>query len=54
MQGLEGKKVEWDGKNNVEHMWEQVKLAVVESAREVCGSLRERGGGERPKECVVE
>ena len=22
---LEGKGVEWDGNNNVEHMWEQVK-----------------------------
>ena len=24
-------------------MWEQVKWAIVESAREVCGSLRVRG-----------
>ena len=30
---------------------EPVKQAMVESAREVCGSLRE--GGE-PKECMVE
>ena len=36
---LEGKRVEWDGKNNVEHMWEQVKWEIVESAREVCGSV---------------
>ena len=28
---LEGKRVERDGENNVEHMWEQVKRAVVES-----------------------
>ena len=25
-------------------MWEQVKLAIVESAREVCGSVRVGGG----------
>ena len=37
---LEGKGVEWDGINNVEHMWEQVKWALVESAREICGSVR--------------
>ena len=37
---LEGKRVEWDGENNVVHMWEQVKRAIVESAREVCGSVR--------------
>ena len=36
----EGKEVEWDGDNNVEHMWEQVKQAMVESAREVCGSVK--------------
>ena len=40
---LEGKGVEWDGNNNVEHMWEQVKRAMVESAREVRGSVRIRG-----------
>ena len=33
---LEGKGVEFDGENNVEHIWEQVKWAKVESAREVC------------------
>ena len=27
---LEGKGVEWDGDDNVEHMWEQVKWAMVE------------------------
>ena len=36
---LEGKGVEWDGDNNVEHMWEQVKWAMVESVREVCSSV---------------
>ena len=36
---LERKRVEWDGENNVDHMWEQVKWAMVESAREVCGSV---------------
>ena len=44
---LEGKVVEWDKDNNVEHMWEQVKQAIVESAREVCGSVRI--GGKNPK-----
>ena len=37
---LEGKRVEWDGNNNVAHMWEQVKQAMVESAREVYGSVQ--------------
>ena len=37
---LKGKSVEWDGENNVKHMWEQVKQPMVESAREVCGSVR--------------
>ena len=37
---LEGKGVEWDGDNKVEHMWEQVKRVIVETAREVCGSVR--------------
>ena len=44
---LEGKGVEWDGDNNVEHMWEQIKRAMVESAREVCCSVRV--GGKNPK-----
>ena len=43
----EGKRVEWDGENNVVHMWEQVKRAMVERAREVCGSVRV--GGVNPK-----
>ena len=37
MRSLEGKRVGWDGENNVKHMWEQVKWGMVESAREVCG-----------------
>ena len=32
---FQGKIVKWDGENNVEHMWEQVKQAIVENAREV-------------------
>ena len=40
---LEGKGVEWDGDDNVEHMW---KWAMVESAGEVYGSVRV--GGEKP------
>ena len=46
---LEGKGIEWHRENNVEHMWEQVKRAMVESAREVSGSVRV--GGKNPK-CV--
>ena len=30
---LEGKSVEGDGDNNIEHMWEQVKWTMVECAR---------------------
>ena len=37
---LEGKRVEWDVENNVVHMWEEVKQAMVESAKEVFGSVR--------------
>ena len=37
---LEGKRVEWDGDDNVKHMWEQVKQAMDGSAKEVYGSLR--------------
>ena len=36
---LEGKRA-GDGDDNVECMWEQVKQAMVESAREVCGLVR--------------
>ena len=42
------KGVEWDDDDDVEHMWEQVKQAMVESAREICGSLGV-GGGEKPQ-----
>ena len=44
---LEGKELEWNGDNNVEHMWEHVKRAMVESVREVCNSVRV--GGKNPK-----
>ena len=44
---LEGKELEWDGSNNVEHMWEQVIWAMVESAREICSSVKV--GGKNPK-----
>ena len=37
---LEEKGVEWDGINNVERMLDQVKQAMVERARKVCGSVR--------------
>ena len=52
VRSLERKEVEWDGDNNVKYMWNQVKLALVESAREVCGSIRVVE--KEPKECVVE
>ena len=53
VRSFEGKGVvEWDRDDNVEHMWEQVKQAMMGSAREECGSVRV--GGEKPKECVVE
>ena len=41
-----GNIVEWDGGNNVEHMWEQVKRAMIDSAKEVCDSVRV--GGKNP------
>ena len=41
---FERKRVEWDGENKVEYMLEQVKQAMVESAREVFGSVRVEGG----------
>ena len=40
---LEGKEVKWEGENNVKHMWEQVKQIMVESARELCGSMKVEG-----------
>ena len=48
---LEGKELEWDGDNNVVHMWEQVKRAMLETARELCGSVRV---GEKNPKSVVE
>ena len=47
MLGLEGNGVEWYGDDNIKYMWEQVKWAMVESARKVCGSVRV--GGKNPK-----
>ena len=41
---LEGKKAEGNGENNVKHMVEQVKRAMVENVREVYGSMRVGGG----------
>ena len=49
---LEWKGVEFDGDTNVEHMWEQVKRKMVESAREICGSVGV--GGKDPKSVDVE
>ena len=46
VRSLEGKRVEGD-EDNVEHMREQVKRAIVEIAREVCGSVRV--GGNNPR-----
>ena len=50
---LEGRGVEWDGDNNVEHMCMQMKWTMVESAREVCYVIQWEWGNE-PKECMVE
>ena len=33
-------RVEWDEASDVEQMWEQMQRAVVDSARELCGSVR--------------
>ena len=40
---LESKRVKWDGKSIVEHMWEQVNRRMVKSVKEVCDSVRMRG-----------
>ena len=40
VRSFEGKEVEWDRDNNVEHIWEQVKRAMVKSAREKCCSVK--------------
>ena len=47
---LEGKGVEWGGDNNIEQMWDQVKWAMVESGREVYGSVKVEG--KNPKSVV--
>ena len=44
---LLGRRVEWVGDDNVKHIWEHVKLAMVESAKEVCSIVRV--GGKEPK-----
>ena len=44
---LERKGVKEGVENNVEHMWEQVKQGMVESARQVCGLVKI--GGRKPK-----
>ena len=44
---LEGERIEGHGDDNAKYMWEQVKWAMVESEREVCGSVRV--GGKNPK-----
>ena len=44
---LESKRVDWDEGENIEQMWEQVKQAMVESAREVCGSVKVPGKNPR-------
>ena len=44
---LDVKRVELDGENNAEYMQEQVKRAMVESAREACVSVGV--GGKTPK-----
>ena len=48
---LEGKGVEWDGDGNVEHMWEQVKQAMVE-VQEKC--VANESEDKSPIECVVQ
>ena len=44
---IKSKRVKWDGDNNVEYMWEEVKWAMVESGRELWDSVRV--GGKNPK-----
>ena len=40
---LESKRVKWDGKSIVEHMWEQVNRRMVKSAKEVYDPVRMSG-----------
>ena len=37
---LHSKRVEWDEDRNVEHIGEQVKWAMADSTKEVCGSVK--------------
>ena len=37
---LEEMRIEGDEDDNINHMWEHVKRAIVESTRDVCGSVR--------------
>ena len=37
---LYGKRVELNEENSVKDMWEQVKQPMIESAREICGSVQ--------------
>ena len=41
---LQGKSVKCDEENNVERMWEQVKCAMIDSARKACSSVRVKDG----------
>ena len=50
---FEGKVAEWDGENNVEHMWEEVKRAMVERKYKRSVWFSECGGKE-PKGRVEE
>ena len=44
VRSLQGKGVEWDDDDNVKHMWEQVKWAMVEVyEKELCSSVRVEG-----------
>ena len=52
MLSLEGKRVEWDDDDNAKEMFKQVKWAMFESAKEVCGSVRVERTEARV--CVVE
>ena len=47
IRSIEGKGVEWDGDNNLKHLWEKVKQVMVENAKEVCDLVTV--GGKNPK-----
>ena len=44
---LESMSIDWDVGGNVKQLWEQVKLIMVDSRREVCSSVRL--GGTNPE-----